>query len=415
MNIAFVTATRPHAGGMINYLNNYSYGARQLGHHVDIISIFETTAGERKKMPEIDAKMGGILEGRDWLNFIAWQAISLIIFIRFLPNYLKKKYDFVYITDILSFNTLQLWIKLFKIPTILNPVDSVSSVLVSKKMAYPGGWFYQYILRQEKKAYLKAKALLSSGEDISAYIEKVAGKKLDIKIADNSIDEKKFYVNKNTGQAMRSKLNLKDKFIVLYVGRLSQEKGVTFLLRSLPEILKQDPGSNIFLAIGGASGPDKENIINYIKNNNYQDYARMLGYIADEDLNSLYNMSDIFCAPSVVFEGEATDYLKDKKGNKLELTISAATTTLQEAMACGKAVIGSDVPGSKEIIKHGVDGILVPDKNPGAIAQAILKLKNDDEYRQKIATAALTTVQERYLPRVVAQKLISYYYEKFKK
>jgi len=409
MKIAFVTATRPHAGGMINCLNNFSYGVKKLGHSAEIISIFETSS-QRKKRQKLDDFLGRILENKNWLNFLAWQTIKVIIFFRFLKNYCQKRYDFVYVTDILAANAIRPLEKIFRIPVILNPIDSVYSLLVSKKLAKPDSWLVRYIIDQEKKAYLKARAMLTNGLDMEIYLQKIANNDSPIPPIEIPITETVFYLDPQDGRRMRKKLNLENKFIVLYVGRLSPEKGIIYLLRAIPEIIKGESKTNIFIAVAGATGPEKENLINYIKNNQYENYARVLGYIEDEDMRGLYNMADVFCAPTVTFEGEVIEYLEPKSSRqKGKYTISTANTTVQEAMACGKPVISTDIAGSREIIKENIDGLLVPEKNPQAIAQAILKLKNDSRLREKLATEALDSVQERFLPTSVVQFLIDYY------
>ena len=410
MKLCFVTATRPHAGGMVNCLNNYVVGAKKLGHQAEIVSIFETSQ-QRKKMQKLDDRLGEILKNKDWLGFLAFQTIKLIIFFRFLKNYLQKRYDLVYVTDIVAYNAIKPLEKIFKIPVILNPIDSVYSILVSKKLARPGSWFMKYVIKQEKKAYGGAKAMLTNGLDMAKYFQKIADRDLLIPRIEIPIDDQKFYVDQKEGERLRKKFNLENKFVVLYTGRLSSEKGIIYLLRAIPEILKVEPKNNIFIAICGAAGPEKENLVNYIKNNQYEDYAKVLGYIKDDEMRGVYNMADVFCAPTVNFEGEAAAYLNSgtRKNNKLEYTISTANTTVQEAMACGQPVITTDIAGSRELIKENIDGLLVFEKNPKALAEAVLKLKNDQQLRQKLAAEALNSVKERYLPATVVQFLLDFY------
>ena len=61
--------------------------------------------------------------------------------------------------------------------------------------------------------------------------------------------------------------------------------------------------------------------------------------------------------------------------------------TLLEAMACGRAVIGTEVPGIREIIKHDENGLLVPE-NAGALRQAIQRFFNDPDLRSRLGQAA---------------------------
>ena len=61
--------------------------------------------------------------------------------------------------------------------------------------------------------------------------------------------------------------------------------------------------------------------------------------------------------------------------------------TLLEAMACGCAVVGTDVPGIKEIIRHGINGLIVS-KDPHALRVAIQRLMSNKPLRQELGLQA---------------------------
>lgn len=69
---------------------------------------------------------------------------------------------------------------------------------------------------------------------------------------------------------------------------------------------------------------------------------------------------------------------------------------LLEAMACGKACIATDVPGSRDIIEDGISGLLVPPEDPHALANAIQRLIDDPELRQQLGLAARQRVETHY-------------------
>jgi glycosyltransferase involved in cell wall biosynthesis len=69
---------------------------------------------------------------------------------------------------------------------------------------------------------------------------------------------------------------------------------------------------------------------------------------------------------------------------------------LQEAMAMGAPSIGTDSGGVPEIITDEVTGLLVPPKDPTAIAEAILRLYRDPGLREKLSTAARAFVLDAY-------------------
>lgn len=69
---------------------------------------------------------------------------------------------------------------------------------------------------------------------------------------------------------------------------------------------------------------------------------------------------------------------------------------LLEAMACAKACIATDVPGSRDLIEDGVSGLLVPPEDPHALAGAIQRLADDPDLRARLGTAARQRVEEHY-------------------
>lgn len=69
---------------------------------------------------------------------------------------------------------------------------------------------------------------------------------------------------------------------------------------------------------------------------------------------------------------------------------------LLEAMASGLPVIGTEVAGTKEVIQHEINGILIPSRDPQAIADALMRLKDDPDFRKRLIQSAVTFVNEKY-------------------
>lgn len=71
-------------------------------------------------------------------------------------------------------------------------------------------------------------------------------------------------------------------------------------------------------------------------------------------------------------------------------------TTLLEAMSCGIPSIATDVEGSSELISDGETGLLVPPRNPKRLAEAILRLLEAEELRQKLGDNARKHIVNNY-------------------
>jgi L-malate glycosyltransferase len=74
----------------------------------------------------------------------------------------------------------------------------------------------------------------------------------------------------------------------------------------------------------------------------------------------------------------------------------AMSNSIQEAMAAGRPVVATDVGGNPELVEDGRTGLLVPSRNPVALAQAIEKLLADPELRERMGRAARRRVAERF-------------------
>lgn len=82
---------------------------------------------------------------------------------------------------------------------------------------------------------------------------------------------------------------------------------------------------------------------------------------------------------------------------------------LLEAAACGKPLVATDVPGCREIVRHGVTGLLVPPRDPAALAAAIDSLLRDSSLRTTMGVAGRETVIREFSVEKVTSQVIRLY------
>lgn len=85
--------------------------------------------------------------------------------------------------------------------------------------------------------------------------------------------------------------------------------------------------------------------------------------------------------------------------------------SLIEAAACGLALVTTDVPGCREVVTHEVDGLLVPLRDPDALAAAIARLDDDTELAARLGTAAKAKALAEFDERIVIQRTMEVYRE----
>lgn len=182
-------------------------------------------------------------------------------------------------------------------------------------------------------------------------------------------------------QKIREKYNLPSKFI-LNVGTIEPRKNLVRLIKAyslLPENLK-----NIYkLVIVGKKGWYYEDIFKTVKNLNLQKKVEFTGYIPDEDLPLVYNLSEIFIYPSL-YEGFGLPVL--------------------EAMACGIPVITSDVSSLPEIV--GDAGILVNPRSTLQIKNAMKLLLENEKLRETLKEKGIERAK-KFQWRNTARKLLN--------
>ncbi len=187
---------------------------------------------------------------------------------------------------------------------------------------------------------------VDSAFSVSKYLQKQLKKEsgIDGKVAYNKIDKKRF--NKNVkGDKIIKKLNLKNKKVLLYVGRIAPHKGIHLLLSSFSIIKKQIPNSKLIIA----GNPTFNKYFKKLKRSSNKDVI-FTGFVEDKNLPYYYAASDIYTTASL-WEG---------------FNLPAA-----EAQACGKPVVAFNIGSHPEIVK---DGILVKEKDIKGFADAIIKL-----------------------------------------
>ena len=155
-------------------------------------------------------------------------------------------------------------------------------------------------------------------------------------------------------------INAEDKVIGI-VANLKKVKNHLFLLKAFKEVSAEyDKVKLIVIGQSFADDPEssEEEIKNYIATHDLTNKVFMLGYRSD--IPQLLSIMDIFCLTSHM-EG---------------LPIS-----IIEAMASGLAIIGTDAPGIREVVKHSHTGLIVPINNVTALKTAILTLVKDEALR----------------------------------
>jgi len=141
---------------------------------------------------------------------------------------------------------------------------------------------------------------------------------------------------------------------ILFVGRIAREKNLDLLLETMLLLREREPRARLLLA---GDGPDRHRLERVVAARGLGAHVRFLGWIPHDEIVECYRASDLFLFPS----------LTETQG-----------LALLEAMACGCAVVAARGPGTRDLIDHGVNGLLADPDAPSlaAAAEAVLGQPN---------------------------------------
>jgi phosphatidylinositol alpha-mannosyltransferase len=149
-----------------------------------------------------------------------------------------------------------------------------------------------------------------------------------------------------------------DRLDVLFVGRLEKRKGLEHLLRAWPAVRQEMPKARL-LVVGG--GRRLETYRRWVREHGWSE-VHFIGHVSQDDLVRYYQTSDVFCAPSTGQESFGI--------------------VLLEAMAAGRAIVASRIPGYAEVLEDGAEGLLVEPRSSAALATGLLRLLRDADLRR---------------------------------
>jgi glycosyltransferase involved in cell wall biosynthesis len=208
---------------------------------------------------------------------------------------------------------------------------------------------------------------------------------------------KPYHFTRTSSSIQKSNLYVRDDqssltppYRLLFVGRLSPEKGVKYLLRAVSLLTSQ--GKVVNLQIVGTGALEGE-LRREAKNLSIADRVHFQGFVPHgEGLRWIYRESDVFVLPS----------LEDQQPK-----------VLMEAMSQSVPVIATNVGGISSIVQNGENGLLISPAQPSEIAEAIRQVTMDDGLRQRLVEAGLSFASEHTVQQETARmmKLVSAHFD----
>ena len=248
-----------------------------------------------------------------------------------------------------------------------------------------GKWTRRFYVLLERIAARACNVIISVSEDHrrDAIRERVAAAKKIITIL-NGIEVDSF--DRTSMHEARLKLGLEleaGDTLICVASRLVPKKGLEDMIRAFQQIHKFHPRARLVLL---GEGPSQIELARQAQSTGLGDRIHFPGF--RRNIPELLPAFDIIAQPSIS-EG---------------LSIA-----ILEAMAAGKPLVACDIPGNREIITSGVNGVLVPPSDPPALAMAIRSLLDKGPYARELGKTAQADCRKRFSQdRMVRQTLNLY-------
>jgi len=173
---------------------------------------------------------------------------------------------------------------------------------------------------------------------------------------------------------------------ILFVGRLVEKKGCTYLLEAMPEILKQHPEARLNVV---GSGPEEDALKQQVGRLGIAQAVNFHGAVSNAEIPCLYRQATVFVAPFVITAQG------DQEGLGLVLV---------EALACECPVVVSDMPAIRDVVIDGVTGLVCKQRDSADLAAKVCFLLNHPDQGEKLGKVGRQHVQENFDWSVISRR-----------
>ncbi|MCX7778817.1 MAG: glycosyltransferase family 4 protein [Patescibacteria group bacterium] len=194
-----------------------------------------------------------------------------------------------------------------------------------------------------------------------------------IRVVYPGIDLEKFNperVDLKVLEEIKNSLGLKEKKILISVGRMAKIKGFDLVIKTLPEI-KKSINNVVYLIIG--QGPEEKKLKELVRRLNLENEVIFVGAVKrPEEAIPYYFLADLYLGPSRVLTYSGYQHQE------------SFGTSYLEAQAMGKPVVATRSGGIPEVVADQKTGFLVPPEDVEALRQAIVKILTDSNLMTKL-------------------------------
>lgn len=381
-------------GGIATFVRHLAHGLKELGNDVEVVALATDTEKladdngikVHRVLPyQLEGELDAVNRCMPYSRYVF--LTTLAMWRKFLELHQAKPFDVIESPELLSESIYASVLRV--VPLVIRLYTPHSKFMAENLHNVAATFDHMLVAMFERVAMAGADVLTSPSQDLAEFIAQDLPCPLEnIEIVRNPIDPHEFSPD---GSRL---LQSDGRPTILFVGRLEERKGIQYLVQAMPQILKECPQAR-FVIIGDdtmyAGSPQQSmlaHLKSMLKEHGCEQAVTFIPRVPLTDLPGYYRSADISVVPSLY---DNSPY------------------TCLEAMSCGRAVVGTSAGGTREYIEDGESGIIVPPRDPDALAQAIVKLIKDDTYRNFLSKNARQRVLDKFQRKKIAADTMELY------
>jgi glycosyltransferase involved in cell wall biosynthesis len=229
-----------------------------------------------------------------------------------------------------------------------------------------------------KRVFHRAGFVTACSQDLAERAVALGAAADRLEVVPYGVDVSRFTPAPGARETARARLGIPPGTPLLFAaGRLVRKKGFEYLIDALPLV---DSGSPAHLAIAG-DGDLAEELHARARAGGVADRVRFLGDLPQDAVGAWFAAADVAVVPSV----------RDDSGN-----VDGLPNTVLEALASGAPLVSTAAGGIASVVEHGRTGVIVPERDPRALATALAELLREPERRAGLGRAGRALVEARF-------------------
>lgn len=383
----------PHrVGGPQFHIRDLSLSLVEAGCEVEIVT------GYRARKPERETLAPGVTVTRLPVVSIPLtrKGAAVEIYYRIipaLPGYLRRSsaqvfhaHDYFHLSS-----DMTAWVSRLTGKPMVLTVHSLHGFFTVNPLLKFGEWFYDHTLgaltlRQAKKTIFMSHISAQEYIDRGLPPTKVA-------VIHPAVEARAFQRVYEAGQngqptIFQQKLGVKPGPVLLAAGRIERRKGFRYLIQALPGLL--EAGLNVQAVIVGKDEGTGGDLRDMVEEMGLEERVTFAGFLTDDELMEAMRDADVFVLPS-------------DHENFPEVAV--------RAMCLERPVVASQVGGVPELIDDGIDGLLIPPGDVGALSRAIAQVLTEPELAQRLGRQGRQKVLRDHTMGAMAAKTIEVYHQ----